>query len=245
MHARIEVQATGWDVRDLGSRNGTRVGGQTVTPGIPVSLREGNILQFGDASECWEVVDLAPPEACLFDPRTGERTLPDENGRIGEHVAYELELEQWCHDGMPVLDGALVGDRILAVPPAEIINATQPVRLALDHALIRFRPSHDLEFVDIRIESGGQAPVTFEGRVWALALYVLAMERHEDPQGGWLDVDRLARKAGLDRKVLDVYLLRARDAFTKVGIAGGGGIVEVRPGLRRLGTASFVIDRVG
>jgi hypothetical protein len=76
--------------------------------------------------------------------------------------------------------------------------------------------------------------VRFSGRSWALPIYVLALARCE-PGDGWVPVERLARRSGLERKVLDIYLARARYAARQAGIAEGERIVEVRPGHRRLG----------
>ncbi|MEQ1572225.1 MAG: SUMF1/EgtB/PvdO family nonheme iron enzyme, partial [Myxococcota bacterium] len=45
------------------------------------------------------------------------------------------------------------------------------------------------------------------------ALYVLAQARVSDPDEGWLDIERLAHRTGFGRKVLDVYLSRAREAL--------------------------------
>jgi hypothetical protein len=111
----------------------------------------------------------------------------------------------------------------------------------LDTARLRIVTSPDLERVDVHVE-GPTERVSLPERSWAIALYVLALARRADPDDGWIDIDLLARKTGLDRKVLDVYLLRARDALVRAGVGGGDRIVEVRRGARRLGIRDVTVE---
>lgn len=47
-HARVRFDGTSWWVEDLGSRNGTQVGGKRIVPYQPEALRPGLNLQLGD-----------------------------------------------------------------------------------------------------------------------------------------------------------------------------------------------------
>ncbi len=46
-HAELLWRAGGWVVRDLGSRNGTRLNGR---PAMRAQLRPGGLIQFGESA---------------------------------------------------------------------------------------------------------------------------------------------------------------------------------------------------
>lgn len=49
LHASIERSASGkWVIMDLGSRNGTAVNGRRLTPQLPVTLADEQVVQLGD-----------------------------------------------------------------------------------------------------------------------------------------------------------------------------------------------------
>jgi hypothetical protein len=185
------------------------------------------------------VVELLDPEPCLFDRRTGARELACD-GRMGELV-YDLELEQWTWEGKAVRSGERIGDRWAFLPAASSVPSTAPSQIELGTARLRLVASHDLVRIDVYLE-GVTEQVSFPERSWSIALYVLALERLADPEGGWMDIERLSRRTGLERKVLDIYLIRAREAFVRAGIRDGERLVEVRRGSRRLGVRSVIID---
>ena len=47
-HVSFIRVADGWQVEDVGSRNGTILDGKQIPPGVPVPLRSGAKLRFGD-----------------------------------------------------------------------------------------------------------------------------------------------------------------------------------------------------
>lgn len=238
IHAELRWHGGGWDLRDKGSRNGTSLDGGRLTGGIPVAVGGGALLQFGDRSEVWQVVDAEPPLPALFDPRTGAVERPVD-GRLGPLVLDPVA--GWLFGDRPTPHGAALGGRSLFAPLVDPAHTTAPARIALDRARIRIVTSTDLVAIDIHVEHGTER-VWFSERAWAIALFLLAQARIADPDDGWIDVDRLARRAGLARKVLDIYLKRARVAFVDAGIAAGDQIVEVRRGGRRLGVRDVVVD---
>ncbi len=46
-HAELVVTPNGWQLRDLGSTNGTRVGSATLAPGEALPVQDGDLLRFG------------------------------------------------------------------------------------------------------------------------------------------------------------------------------------------------------
>ncbi len=61
-HAEVFPQASGWAVRDLDSRNGTRVNGQPVSK--PTAIDAGDVIQMGDTEF---IVAAKPPEPSADD----------------------------------------------------------------------------------------------------------------------------------------------------------------------------------
>lgn len=72
MHAAItwNRKAAGWQVHDLGSVNGTSIGGQGVRPGSPRSIADGDVVHFGNSA--WTVSACDAPAAAAVCRRGGE-----------------------------------------------------------------------------------------------------------------------------------------------------------------------------
>lgn len=62
-HARLEYDAGGWFLTDLGSTNGTYVEGVRLAPQIPTQLAYGSIVRFGGMALEFRQVEAADPEA--------------------------------------------------------------------------------------------------------------------------------------------------------------------------------------
>lgn len=61
-HAVLWWEHDAWWVRDLGSRNGTRIDGERLPTGEVTQLHEGSALAFAVDDEAWLLVDAEPPE---------------------------------------------------------------------------------------------------------------------------------------------------------------------------------------
>ncbi|MCU0522417.1 MAG: FHA domain-containing protein [Anaerolineae bacterium] len=98
-HARIERDATGYVLRDLGSRNGTLVNGEAVR-GLPYRLRDGDEIELAGALKLSFVA--------------GEATLPladlgldgVDNDHIGQRLQVDQATRQVCF-GRQILDPPL------------------------------------------------------------------------------------------------------------------------------------------
>ena len=62
MHARLEYDAAGWRITDLGSTNGTYVEGTRLTPNIPTPLAYSAMVRFGGLTLQFRAVEAADPE---------------------------------------------------------------------------------------------------------------------------------------------------------------------------------------
>src|SRR6266568_9287865 len=64
-HALIRWVGDGWELKDLGSRNGTAVDGAPVTAGQAVRLRAGTNVSFGIVEQTWTLVDVSAPRTSV------------------------------------------------------------------------------------------------------------------------------------------------------------------------------------
>ena len=70
-HAKLVWTGNSWNLRDLGSRNGTFVDGKRLEPGKPHRLAPGAKIGFGD-TDGWEFTDDAAPGALAIDLESHE-----------------------------------------------------------------------------------------------------------------------------------------------------------------------------
>lgn len=119
IHARVELNERGVTIVDLGSRNGTRVRGERLTPHQPAKLGLGHVVECGDT-----LVVMRDARALKGAERTPLRTLvvghgsrwfePDQRGRteLGAHgpmarVLDRLVDERLARPGHPLSATAL------------------------------------------------------------------------------------------------------------------------------------------
>ncbi|KAK9812863.1 hypothetical protein WJX72_004858 [[Myrmecia] bisecta] len=63
-HARISWNGEAWEVEDLGSSNGTLVNGSKLEGGGPaVTLKDGDVIQFGEESQLRVEITPVPNES--------------------------------------------------------------------------------------------------------------------------------------------------------------------------------------
>ena len=60
-HAVFRWRKSGWEIRDLGSKNGTFVDDQALEPGAGARISTGTRIAFGSADDLFEVIDEKPP----------------------------------------------------------------------------------------------------------------------------------------------------------------------------------------
>nr|MBX2797026.1 FHA domain-containing protein [Myxococcales bacterium] len=204
-HAEIQwTGAEGWRVRDLGSRNGTFVGGSRLRAGGSAALREGACLGFGAAEERFRLRAADPPRLVAI-PLDGGAPLPLDAGlalpdpaaphaSILRDAAGSFVLEQSgetrpLHDGEVVtIDGARWR---LHLPQVVGVTATaSSIRSSAFEGAMRFRVSRDEEHVQARLAD---------------------RDDHEISERGWVHQEELGR------------MLRMDDNATQRGTAQAGG----------------------
>ncbi len=258
-HATLSWTGAAWELRDLGSRNGTFVDGKRLVPGEAAALRAGARLAFGAVDDEWVLLDAGPPMAIaenLHDGsiRGGEHgllTLPDD-----EHPTVVVSADgvgRWrmehdggvepAHDGQVVVAGG-VSWRV-RLPELQAGTAAVNVALTLDTVKLRFAVSRDEEHVAVTVVSRTDE-IKLEPREHWYTLLTLARRRLADvgepaAEQGWIEREDLLRMLGLDSNGLNVAIYRARRQLDAAQVEGASALVEVRRGQRRIGVA---VDRL-
>lgn len=264
-HALVIWGGTSWEIRDLGSTNGTFVDGQRLEPGKPVTLGPRAKLGFGEPEAPWSVTSDAAPGLMAVDLASGEVLLAE--GRIlalpdeaqPALVIYEAADGTWVSEDTessaikPVDDQAIltVGGRVLRLelPVAHEGTPLAEDDAALERVTLRFAVSKDEETVRIWVVYRGRARA-LDPREHGYLLLTLARRRLQDadkpmPERGWIERDQLVRMLRVDNNGLNVAIYRARQQLAAAGVLGAAGIVEVRRGQRRIGTDRIQLELTG
>lgn len=264
-HASIYWAGERWELRDLGSSNGTYVDGRRAAPGERIALREGTEMSFGGETERWTLVDALPPVASAR-PRGGGELRVAQDGLLAlpsgddpQISIYENEAGRWLVEAggaaRPGVDEEELscdgGAWILSVPPPSpggVVPTTRRDRglpKMLGVLTLVFSVSRDGEYVKLDLVQGSE--ITPLGtRAHHELLLTLARARvaarkdaeAPDSEQGWVYVDDLASMLGVEVEHLNVNLHRARQQLAEAGVLNAGALFERRPPTRqiRLGT---------
>ena len=261
-HATIWWTGDHWQIRDLGSRNGTFVDGVRLESGASAPIRAGARIAFGDPKQTWALTDDVPPPVMAIhvtDRTTAWGTgdmlvLP--NDEQPEACVFGDDRGWWLDSGdgknQPIGNEAVVSTsagswriRLPTVSDGTPLLRPQPL---FERAELQFQVSRDEEVVRLSVSIEANT-IALAPREHMYVLLTLARARLQDAKlststRGWRDVDDLERMLLLERRKLNVAIHRARQQLSAAGIAGAAKIVEVRRSLRRLGTDRFTIQRI-
>ncbi|MEO5730054.1 MAG: FHA domain-containing protein, partial [Byssovorax sp.] len=249
-HASLGWTGAIWEVRDLGSKNGTFVGERRLAAGERIPLLPGDMLALGaprPPAPAFVLADGAPPAASARHAQTGVVraaqagliVLPD------DETPRALLVEQ--HDGSWAVEAQgtarLASDRETIVVDGEAWLLDLPERttstaggsagdLTLSTIALRFAVSRDEERVDITVVCPDRE-IELPARSYHYMLVTLARARlaaAEAPprERGWLDRSDLCRMLATDELRLNVEVCRARKQFSALGIQGAASIVDRR-----------------
>jgi hypothetical protein len=262
-HASLRWTDAGWQVRDLGSRNGTFLGAERLESGRTSLLFRGARLRLG-ASPAWTLVHDGPPGpaavradgvACGAE---GEMlVLPSPEAmralvyQVGDGWVMELDGEPLdIRDGQAVRLGDEEWRVFLPIsPPRPELPTTwdTSARPPLETLELRFRVSQDEEQIDLDVGYPGGVR-TLTPRAHHLVTLTLARARIEDrragiapPEAGWRYADELCRSLRLETSLLTLHLFRAREQLAQAGVEGAARLFERR---RMSGQLRISLDRL-
>ncbi|WP_437676322.1 FHA domain-containing protein [Sorangium sp. So ce131] len=269
-HAVLFWDGARWWARDLGSTNGTHVGGRRLTSAERIQLEAGAELVFGGSAERWILEEAGPPVASARSERTGEvraaeeglLALPDATDPRAtlfedQHGRWHVEIDGTARpavDQEPIEAG---GAWVLHIPPpapdgaVPTTTSTSASPKLIGVTVLRFEVSHDEEHIALSLVQGDKV-TPLAGRAHHELLLVLARARLRDrdeglppAERGWLYVDELLGKLRLDLHHLNVNVFRARQQLAREGVLDAGSLIERRTMTRqiRLGTEAVEVLR--
>lgn len=211
-HARLSWDGASWNLKDLGSRNGTYVDGRRLVSGGSTVLLRGATIGFGRDDAMWCLADDSAPQILARHEPTG-RTLGSEEGLLvipsdeAPAVIFEQAPGRWVAEREGDVERLedqqiIVVDaepwRVLLPTSSESTSAessstestsAESTELALHVGAIglKFSVSSDEELVQVSIVRDGQAlPMRSYSQHYLLV--VLARRRLRDRrEGGYSD----------------------------------------------------------
>jgi hypothetical protein len=258
-HAKVYWCSDRWELRDLGSRNGTRVDGRRLGAGARVALAPGAV--FFVYRWMFRLDDASPPDLSARNERTGllRRSvdgflvLPDADGpevcvfmdpSSGSYMAEDREGARQIADADVVVAG---GDRWRVDAPC---GPSYCFDIGRD-------PHPRLRIGVTRNEARVEATLTVRGCVSALPrsshrlLLLLARAQlvtaaAPPAERGWVDRESLSRMLGIDPLRLSVDVCRLRAHVDKLLVGYPCEVISRQPntGRLRLGTLPVEVTQL-
>lgn len=263
-HAEIRWTTSGWEVRDLGARNGTFLDGHRMNLGASGSLICGSQLAFGRAGDIYELIEDDPPMAAAINEH-GQRVetslqplmLPDSEKTVC--MVYE-ENGQWFVDMPDRPFEAVESGRSLAVDgmvwtldlPVLFKQTLDTRQLSVDNATARFYTTKDEEHVELELDNGTRS-LRLPPRAHWYTLMVMARQRLKDTSegqqlenAGWMDKKALIQqKLKITADTFNTHMFRGKRELFENDILGYPRIVErLRNGKVRFGMSAIEIKRL-
>lgn len=268
-HAVFRWDGARWELRDLGSSNGTFVDGQRLDSGTTIGLKAGALIAFGDPDNLFRLTDTAAP---VVSAQVGEQTIyGTEEGLYlpgpedPECLIRQDGSDRWflrtfedarirrVHDGEEIVFAGRRAVLSLPVIRERTRRAGNTVRRLADIGL-RFRVSLDEEHVDVSVVHG-DAVIKLRTRAHGYLLLTLARNRLSDSENeqlpesehGWTHAGDLAGQLGLTKRRFNLYVYRAkRQVADEAELLDFEGLVERRTDAAqiRLGLGRLEIERL-
>jgi|CZKU01.1.fsa_nt_gi hypothetical protein len=264
--AVVRWAADVWEIKDLGSRNGTFVDGVKLNAGEDASLRAGMTIAFGHPDAIWDLVDDGPPRVMAV-PLDGDEPAHLQNDLIalpsaedpratifrGDDGVWRVELPDRLPfelDDLQVIevDGRAWRFRVPeSAPKTSIAESRLPT--AVRHLHLTFVVSRNEEHVRLEV-SWESRKVDVGSRLHNYVLLILARRRLEDANAGftegecgWLDHEDLGPEPSMAPAQLNISVFRIRKQFAALGLLDPANIIERRTGTRalRIGTGHIAI----
>jgi hypothetical protein len=261
-HALIRWTGRSWEVRDLGSKNGTFVNGYRLAGGSAAKLSQGATVAFGRPSEAWQLIEATPPTVMAV-PVEGGQPRYATSGVIAVPTRDKPEAMIYFTGNHWLLE---LADEKRALKPGERFYAAgrqwrfeSPAGLAaptasneepwdLESVILAFMVSRNHEHVRLKVRKGERVRDLGHRSCFYLGL-ILARHRLDDrtqpgDQSGWVDNEALLKMmpeyTGDSHLNVDIY--RLRKLLHDAGLFDAPRIIERRRGQVRLGTDRVELD---
>ncbi|MGA7122222.1 MAG: FHA domain-containing protein [Polyangiaceae bacterium] len=270
-HATVRWVQNGWELKDLGSRNGTFVNDVPIKPGQSLWLSRGNRVSFGSTEQTWELIDDSPPKVMVvpLDP-PGEPlfaegdilALPSQDDP--QAMVFRVSDGTWCFERedeiVPLSSNELfeAAGRHFRFCCPDLVPQTWtrgwPGGAAATVATVHlvFRTSKDEEHVEIEADLGRRTE-SLGSRLHNYLLLLLARRRIDDAARdlpdtscGWVYQDELVDALRISPERLNIDIFRIRRQFASLGVSDAANIVERRPRTKqlRIGVASLSVRTI-
>ena len=248
-HASVHWVQGRWELRDLGSTNGTFLGERRLAKGERALLDEGATFALGGPLSAFTLVETGPPGAAarhLASARVraaagGLLVLPDDDRPLAS--IFEDSVGRWV---------AEIGDELRPVADQEVlVVAGEAWSLELPRTDVETWQTEEsapvLELLHLRLEVSrneeqveatlvhGDREIPLPSRSHLYLLVTLARAWLKDTgappaERGWVDREALCRMLATDLNKVNVDIHRARKQLGALGVQGAAGLVERRPG---------------
>jgi hypothetical protein len=255
-HAIIRWTGDHWELRDLGSRNGTFLDGTRIQTGEHHRLRTGARVAFGRREMEWEIVDIAAPTIMAVPFDDGDPVVLD-----GELIAipspeepratiYRAADGSWALEQpmavTPIIDqqAFTVDDRNWKFCCPDTLYRTlltSVLSLEVRELTLTFFVSRDEEYVRVHAAGGGR---NFEVGARAHHYLLLTLARRRladsaegvpDSSSGWVYQEDLSHDPSMVPPQLNLDVFRLRKEFAALGgVVDAANVVERRPRTRQL-----------
>jgi len=263
VHASLRWQPHGWEVKDLGSRNGTFVNGERLEPGQVRMLSRSQTLAFGSAADVWELTDESAPQpmalsedgdcSCLVDELIALPSVDDPVVTIYRGSDGYWHLEGPGETSRPIQNGEHfeVGGREWRFSCPQTANVTFAAENDVQAIRLSFAVSSDEEDVALTAHVRGNV-IDLGTRAHNYLLLTLARQRQGDAvrglssgSCGWIYQDELAKALATQPDKMNVDIFRIRRRFAQY-FPNAAQIIERRSGSKqlRLGVSEIQIDRL-
>jgi len=267
-HAVFLWTGQDWELRDLGSRNGTWLEGRQLQPGERATVRAGDRVAFGNPGATWVLASEAAPGAAAIGANAVVEAV-DEFLALPSlddpQVIVERDPEQGWRlirdgDAVPAEDGAeitlatgtwrlTIPSEVAPVPMTAEMRDISQIMNAISTRGIEIAVSADQEYIEVTVVLGGERH-QLPPRVHHELLLALARQRLADrdtgvaaSEEGWVYTSDLRKMLAVSANQFYVMSHRCKRELETLGLDG---VLEkrrtshqVRLGLRDLAVRSL------
>ncbi len=266
-HAVLRWLGDHWELKDLGSRNGTYLDGTRINSGEETLLRAGSRIAFGKSEQVWELRDVSAPNIMAVPLAGGDAVVID-----GELLAIPSSdepeitiypgpdgnwlLEQPNDSITPIthLQTFEAGGHIwkFCCPNRSLKTslADYPADFEIRHLELLFSVSRDEEHVELQASHGFRR-FDLGARTHNYILLLLARRRLADATEGfpetscgWMYLEDLLRGPDITTASINLDVFRIRKQFDTIGVIDPANIIERRPRTKqlRIGTGRLSVQ---